>query len=67
MPSSPLKHNAQPCGWMGCYEPFPGAMSHAEHFEKCGCLDEQEIFQRNDGGVPFINMLDRGCRSTQAA
>ena len=59
--------HVQPCGWMGCYEAFPGAISCTEYFEKCGCLEEQQIFQSTDGNIPFINILDRGYRSTQAA
>ena len=57
----------QQSGWMGTYKAFPGAISCTEYFEKCGCLEEQEIFQKEDGGEPFINILDRGYRSTQVA
>jgi hypothetical protein len=29
---------------------------------ECGVLEEQKLYQESDGGVPFINILDRGYR-----
>ena len=59
--------HVQQCGWIGAYEIFPGAISDTDYLDQSLILDEQKVFQENDGGVPFYNILDRGYRSTQAA
>ena len=57
----------QQCGWMGGFELYPGAISDTEYLNNTGILEEQKKFQDNDGGEPFINIIDRGYCSTKAA
>ena len=57
----------QLCGWLGTHELYPGAMSDTDYLNKTGILEAQYEFQEQDGGEPFVNVLDRGYRSTRAA
>ena len=57
----------QICGWMGAYALYPGAIIDTDYLNKTGILEEQCKFQNNDGGQPFINIVDRGYRSMKAA
>ena len=57
----------QLCGWSGAHELFPGAMGDSNYLNDTGILEEQKAFQEADGGIPFLNGLDRGYRSTRAA
>ena len=57
----------QQCGWIGAYDIFPGAISDTDYLDQSLILDEQQVYQEKNGGVPFYNILDRGDRSTQAA
>ena len=57
----------QQCGWIGAYEIYPGAISDTDYLDQSLILDEQQLYQEKDGGVPFHNILDRGYCSTQAA
>ena len=57
----------QICGWMGVYPIYPGAMSDSDYVVISGILKLQKLFQEQDGGVPFLNIFDRGYRLTQAA
>jgi hypothetical protein len=57
----------QLCGWLGTHELYPGAMSDTDYLNKTGILESQHLFQEKDGGEPFLNVLDRGYRSTRAA
>jgi hypothetical protein len=57
----------QLCGWLGVHELFPGAMSDSDYLAKTGILEMQQKFQEADGGLPFVNVLDRGYRVTRAA
>jgi hypothetical protein len=59
----------QLCGWLGGFEPWTGAMSDTDYFERAGILDEQQEFQNKDTSslLPFVNILDKGYRSNQAA
>jgi hypothetical protein len=52
----------QLCGWLGGFEPWTGAISDTDYFERGGILDEQEKFQRWDtsSSLAFINVLDKG-------
>ena len=57
----------QLCGWLGVHELYPGAMSDSDYLNKTDILRQQLRFQEGDGGVKFLNILDRGYRSTRAA
>jgi hypothetical protein len=57
----------QLCGWLGTHELYPGAMSDTNYLNKTGILEAQHIFQDEDGGMPFTNVLDHGYRLTRAA
>ena len=57
----------QLCGWLGAYELYPGDMSDSDYLNKTEILELQKFFQEKDGGIPFLNILDRGYRSTRAA
>ena len=57
----------QLCGWLGTHELYPGAISDSDYMDKGGVLQLQEEFQKEFGGPPFTNVLDRGYRSTRCA
>ena len=57
----------QLCGWIGAYDLFPGAISDTQYFNDAGIFEHQQHFQQADGGVPFLNIVDRGYRITKAA
>ena len=57
----------QICGWIGTYELYPGAVSDSDYMTLCGIFENQKVFQENDGGDPFLNVLDRGYRITKIA
>ena len=57
----------QLCGWLGVHELYPGAMSDSDYLNKTDILQRQLRFQMGDGGTKFLNILDRGYRSTRAA
>jgi hypothetical protein len=61
----------QYCGWMGTEELYAGFISDSDYFNNYEILKRQQRFQENDihgvGLVKFLNILDRGYRSTRAA
>jgi hypothetical protein len=59
----------QLCGWLGGFEPWTGAISDTDYFERSGILEEQEKFQKWDTSstLAFTNVLDRGYRCNLAA
>jgi hypothetical protein len=61
----------QYCGWMGTEELYTGFISDSDYFNNYEILERQQKFQENDkrGGalIKFLNILDRGYRSTRAA
>ena len=59
----------QLCGWLGGWDPWLGAVSDTDYFEKSGLLNKQQEFMVADitSDLPFTNILDKGYRSTLAA
>jgi hypothetical protein len=59
----------QLCGWLGGFEPWTGAISDTDYFERAGILEQQEEFQKSDTSstLAFINILDKGYRCNLAA
>ena len=55
----------QLCGWMGTHELWMGGVSDTEYLQSSGILEQQQQFVK--GGVPFVNVLDKGYRVTEAA
>lgn len=47
----------QSCMWMGTIELYKGAISDFEYFNILDTLSEQEEFQKNNDGSPFVNIL----------
>jgi hypothetical protein len=54
----------QPCGWIGVWDLWTGAVSDTDFLKKTRILDLQDAFVERDlingEKVPFTNILDRG-------
>ena len=57
----------QLCGWLGTYDLYPGAISDSDYLKNAGVFESQKDYQEKDGGIPFLNIVDRGYRITKAA